>query len=60
MLYPLSYEGLACALAQRAGRALVRRARAGRLAPDGLCRIGTGGPIVTRSPLMRHEVHAGS
>jgi hypothetical protein len=38
MLYPLSYEGLACPFAQHAGRVLVRRARAGCLAPDGLCR----------------------
>jgi hypothetical protein len=38
MLYPLSYEGLRCTFAQHGGRVLVRRARAGCLAPDGLCR----------------------
>jgi hypothetical protein len=38
MLYPLSYEGLACVFAQRAGRVLVRRTRVGCLALDGLCR----------------------
>jgi hypothetical protein len=38
MLYPLSYEGLPCTFAQHDGRVLVRRARAGCLAPDGLCR----------------------
>ena len=39
MLYPLSYESLPCVFAQHAGRVLVRRARAGCLAPDGLRRI---------------------
>jgi hypothetical protein len=38
MLYPLSYEGLACTLTQHAGRVSGRRPRAGCLAPDGLCR----------------------
>jgi hypothetical protein len=38
MLYPLSYEGLRCTFAQHGGRVMVRRARAGCLAPDGLCR----------------------
>jgi hypothetical protein len=38
MLYPLSYEGLCCTFAQHGGRVLVRRTRAGCLAPDGLCR----------------------
>jgi hypothetical protein len=37
MLYPLSYEGLACTFAQHAGRVSVRWARAGYLVPDGLC-----------------------
>ncbi len=36
--YPLSYEGPRCTFAQHDGRLLVRRARAGCLAPDGLCR----------------------
>ena len=39
MLYPLSYEGLSRAFALHAGRLLVRRARAGCLAHDGLCRV---------------------
>jgi hypothetical protein len=39
MLYPLSYEGLRCSFAQHAGQVVVRRGRAGCLAPDGLCRI---------------------
>ncbi len=38
MLYPLSYEGLRRTFAQHGGRVLVRWARAGCLAPDGLCR----------------------
>ncbi|MDQ5852786.1 MAG: hypothetical protein M3380_12105, partial [Chloroflexota bacterium] len=40
-LYPLSYEGLRCTFALDIGRVLVRRARAGYLAPDGLCRAVT-------------------
>jgi hypothetical protein len=39
MLYPLSYEGLACLFAQHAGPVSVRRDQTGCLAPDGLCRI---------------------
>jgi hypothetical protein len=39
MLYPLSYEGLACTFAQDAGQVSVRWARAGYLRPNGLCRI---------------------
>jgi hypothetical protein len=39
MLYPLSYEGLRCTFAQHAGQVLVRRVRAGCLAPDGLRRV---------------------
>jgi hypothetical protein len=38
MLYPLSYEGLRCPFALDTGRVSVRWARAGYLAPDGLCR----------------------
>ncbi len=38
MLYPLSYEGLACTFAQDGGRVSLRWARAGYLAPDGLSR----------------------
>jgi hypothetical protein len=38
MLYPLSYEGLPCPFAQHAGLIWGRWARAGYLAPDGLCR----------------------
>ena len=37
MLYPLSYEGLACTFAQHAGPVLIRWTRAGYLASDGLC-----------------------
>jgi hypothetical protein len=53
MLYPLSYEGLACVFAQRAGRVLVRRTRVGCLALDGLCRTCAAcrGPS---SPSPRH------
>ncbi len=38
MLYPLSYEGLACTFAQDAGRVSLRWAGAGYLGPDGLRR----------------------
>jgi len=38
MLYPLSYEGLACPFAQHAGQVSVCRDRAGCLASNGLCR----------------------
>ena len=38
MLYPLSYEGLACTFAQDVGRVSGRGTRADYLAPDGLCR----------------------
>ena len=49
MLYPVSYEGLRCASAQHAGQVPTRQARAGCLAPDGLCRTcaacpGPGSP----------------
>jgi hypothetical protein len=37
MLYPLSYEGLACTFAQRAERVPVGWARAGYPVPDVLC-----------------------
>jgi hypothetical protein len=39
MLYPLSYEGLACKFAQRAGRVSVGWVRVGYPGPDVLCRI---------------------
>jgi hypothetical protein len=49
MLYPLSYEGLACMFAQHAGRVSVRWARAGYLALDGLCRVPCGQLLATAS-----------
>jgi hypothetical protein len=42
MLYPLSYEGLACTFAQQAGRVLIRWTQAGYLASDGPCRAPWG------------------
>jgi hypothetical protein len=39
MLYPLSYEGLACTFAQRAGQVSVGWVRAGYPGPNVLCRI---------------------
>ena len=56
MLYPLSYEGLRCTFAQRAGRVLVRRTRAGCLAPDGLCRICAA----CRGPASHHRPTRGA
>jgi hypothetical protein len=53
MLYPLSYEGLRCMFAQHGGRVLVRRARAGCLGPDGLCRTCAA----CRGPVFRHRSH---
>ncbi len=55
MLYPLSYEGLACAFAQHAGRVVVRPARAGYLAPDSLCRTCAAcrGPVPHHRPDTR-------
>jgi hypothetical protein len=38
MLYPLSYEGLRCTSTPGYGRVSIRWARAGYVAPDGLCR----------------------
>jgi hypothetical protein len=38
MLYPLSYEGLACLFAQHAGCLSVRGFEVSCLVPDGLCR----------------------
>jgi hypothetical protein len=61
MLYPLSYEGLRCTFAQRAGRVLVHRTRAGCLAPDGLCRICAAchGPASHHRPNLRRRVYGG-
>jgi hypothetical protein len=61
MLYPLSYEGLCCTFAQRAGRVLVHRARAGCLAPDGLCRICAAccGPASHHRSHTRRRVYGG-
>ena len=61
MLYPLSYEGLCCAFAQRAGRVLVHRARAGCLVPDDLCRICAAcrGPASHHRPDLRRRVYGG-
>ena len=54
MLYPLSYEGPRCAFAQHGGRVLVRRARAGCLAPDGLCRTCAACREPADPPPSRH------
>jgi hypothetical protein len=54
MLYPLSYEGLHCAFAQHGGCVLVRRARAGCLAPDGLCRTCAACREPADQPPSRH------
>ena len=54
MLYPLSYEGLRCTFAQRGGRVLVCRARAGCLAPDGLCRTCAACREPADPPPSRH------
>jgi hypothetical protein len=55
MLYPLSYEGLACTFAQHAGRVLIRWTRVGCLTPDGLCRTCAvcRGPAFTTAPNTR-------
>jgi hypothetical protein len=55
MLYPLSYEGLPCPFAQHAGQVVVRRVRAGCLAPDGLPRTCAAcrGPVPHHRPDMR-------
>jgi hypothetical protein len=49
MLYPLSYEGLACTFAQHAVRVSVRWAPACYLVPDSLCRV-PGGQLLTAAP----------
>jgi hypothetical protein len=54
MLYPLSYEGPRCTFAQQGGRVLVRRARAGCLAPDGLCRTCAACREPADPPPSRH------
>jgi hypothetical protein len=54
MLYPLSYEGLRCTFAQHGGRVMVRRARAGCLAPDGLCRTCAACREPADPPPSRH------
>jgi hypothetical protein len=54
MLYPLSYEGLRCTFAQHGGRGLVRRARAGCLAPDALCRTCAACHEPADQPPSRH------
>src|SRR6476660_98668 len=54
MLYPLSYEGLRCTFAQHGGRVLVRRTRAGCLAPDGLCRTCAACGEPADPPPSRH------
>jgi hypothetical protein len=54
MLYPLSYEGLRCMFAQHGGRVLVRRARAGCLVPDGLCRTCAACREPADPPPSRH------
>ena len=61
MLYPLSYEGLRCAFAQHGGRVLVRRARAGCLAPDGLCRTCAAcrEQLIHHRPDTRRRLHGG-
>ena len=51
MLYPLSYEGLACTFAQRAGRVSVGWVRVGYPGPDVLCRICA----VCRGPTSDHR-----
>jgi hypothetical protein len=53
MLYPLSYEGLRCTFAQYGGQVLVR-ARAGCLAPDGLCRTCAACREPADPPPSRH------
>jgi hypothetical protein len=53
MLYPLSYEGLRCPFAQHVGLVLVRRVRAGCLAPDGLCRTCAAGRELADPPPSR-------
>jgi hypothetical protein len=53
MLYPLSYAGLRCTFVQR-GRVMVRRARAGCLAPDGLCRTNAACREPADPPPSRH------
>ncbi|MGB8199218.1 MAG: hypothetical protein WCF33_05915, partial [Pseudonocardiaceae bacterium] len=61
MLYPLSYEGLRCAFTQHAGQVSVRWARAGYLAPDGLCRTCAAcrGPASRHRPDTRRRLHGG-
>jgi hypothetical protein len=54
MLYPLSYEGLRCTFAQHVWAGLVRRARAGCLAPDGLCRTNAACREPADPPPSRH------
>jgi hypothetical protein len=54
MLYPLSYEGLRCTFAQHVERVLVRRARAGCLALDGLCRTCAACREPADPPPSRH------
>jgi hypothetical protein len=61
MLYPLSYEGLRCTFAQHGGWVLVRRARVGCLAPDGLCRTCAAcrGPASHYRPHTRRRLYGG-
>ena len=53
MLYPLSYAGLRCTFVQRR-KVMVRRARAGCLAPDGLCRTNAACREPADPPPSRH------
>jgi hypothetical protein len=59
MLYPLSYEGLACAFTQHAGQASVRWARAGYLAPDGPCHV-PGDQFLITAPTRGAECTSGA
>jgi hypothetical protein len=54
MLYPLSYEGLACTFALDTGRVSVRWARACYLAPNGLCRTCAACRMTSSLPPPRH------
>jgi hypothetical protein len=59
MLYPLSYEGLACTFAQHAGQVSVRWARAGYLVPDGLRRVPSD-QFLSTAPTRGAECTAGA